>query len=89
LRNRYVFFVAQGTLKSEVAILAALDCVEYAGAAMTAALRKRIADIKMATVEKIGTLKVTYSGWECFGCVLECADMNGDTAALRRRAVAQ
>ncbi len=44
---------------SEVAILAALDCVEYAGATMTAALRKRIEDIKMATVEKIGTLKVS------------------------------
>jgi hypothetical protein len=59
---RYVFFVVQGTLASEVAILAALDCVEcvrhfssicyfdisrrYAGAGMTSGLRKRIAEIK-------------------------------------------
>jgi hypothetical protein len=92
LRKRapaYVFFVVQGTVTSDVAILAALDCVEYAGSTMTAGLRKRVAEIKTVTVEKIGTLKVTYSGWECFGCVLECTDMNGDSAALRRRAVAQ
>jgi hypothetical protein len=56
---------------------------------MTSGLRKRIAEIKTVTVEKIGTLKVTYSGWEAFGCILECNDMNGDMMAMRRRAVAQ